>query len=202
MTLTARRDSDFWPIILAIAIFALFSIWAAITSVGFLEADSCTHYLYARFALQDTSLLVNVWGRPICTALYAIPATLFGRLGVRFTSLLVAIACGLIAYRIAKNQGYRWPSLALIFTLAQPLVFLHSFTELTELPFALMLALGFLAYQKRQWLAMTILIGFTPLARPEGFAFVALAALALIAHRRWWWLVVLPMPLVLWNHAG
>jgi hypothetical protein len=197
-----RRQSDVWPITLAIAIFATFSIWAAITSVGFLEADSCTHYLYSRFVLHDPSLLVNVWGRPICTALYAIPATLFGRLGVRFTSLLIAIACGLIAQRIAKHQNYRWPALALIFTLAQPLVFLHSFTELTELPFALMLAIGFWAYLKKQWLAMAIVIGFTPLARPEGFGFVALAALALIVHRRWWWLAILPIPLILWNHAG
>ncbi|HEY1629640.1 MAG TPA: hypothetical protein VGF52_07255 [Tepidisphaeraceae bacterium] len=202
MRIASRRESDAWPITLAIGIFALFSIWAAITSYGFLEADSCTHYLYSRFAFQDPSLLVNVWGRPICTALYAIPATLFGRLGVRFTSLLVAIGIGLVAYRIAKIQNYRWPALALIFTLAQPLVFLHSFTELTELPFALMLALGFWAYQKRQWLAMAILIGLTPLARPEGFGFVALAALALIVHRRWWWLAVLPIPLIAWNHAG
>ena len=39
------------PIILAVAIFVLFSVVCSIRSDGFLEADSCTHYLYARFAL-------------------------------------------------------------------------------------------------------------------------------------------------------
>jgi hypothetical protein len=202
VTMLEKRSRDLLPIVLAIAIFAALSIWEAIKSTAFLEADSCTHYLYARFALQQPVLLVNVWGRPICTALYMIPAAIWGRIGVRFTSLLIAISCGLVAYRIARNQNYRWPALALIFTLAQPLVFLHSFSELTELPFALMIGLAFWAYQKRLWLAMTILISLTPLARPEGFGFLLLAALALIAHRRGWWLLILPIPLIYWNQAG
>src|SRR5688572_26036024 len=82
--------------------FAGLSLWAAITSEGFLEADSCTHYLYARFALQEPHFFVNVWGRPLCTAIYAIPAALTGRIGVRVTSLLLALACAAITYRIAK----------------------------------------------------------------------------------------------------
>ena len=112
-------------------------------------------------------------------------------------SLGLAIGCGLIAYRIAKNQNYRWPALALIFTLAQPLVFLHSFSELTELPFAFLLGLAFCSYQKRQWLWTAILVGLLPLSRPEGFGLLILGALALLVHRRWWCLLVLPIPLIL-----
>src|SRR5438105_1417514 len=127
-------SSDAWTLLLVGGVFAALSLWAAIASAGFLEADSCTHYLYARFAVGELHYLVNVWGRPLVTALYAIPAALFGRLGVRVTSLLVALSIALIAYRIARLQQFRWPALAFIFTLGQPLVFLHSFTELTELP--------------------------------------------------------------------
>lgn len=187
---------------LAIAIFAGLSIAAAISSEGFLEADACTHYLYARFAFQQPHYFVNVWGRPVCTTLYAIPAAIGGRLGVRLTSLLVAIGCALVAWRIAADQQYRRPALALIFTLAQPLVFLHSFSELTELPFALMIGVAFWAYQKRRWWAMAILAGFSPLARPEGFGFIILAAVGLAAHRRLRWLALLILPLVLWSYVG
>ena len=42
----------------------------------------------------------------------------------------------------------------------QPLVFLHSFSELTELPFAFLLTLGFWAYQRRQFLLMAFVMGF------------------------------------------
>lgn len=190
------------PVLLAIAIFAALSVAGSITSEGFLEADSCTHYLYARFAFEHPHYFVNIWGRPICTGIYAIPAAVAGRFGVHLVSLSLAIGCGLAAMRIARNQNYRWPALALIFTLAQPLVYLHSFSELTELPFALLLILAFWAYQQRRMLVMAILIALTPLSRPEGFGFIGLAALALVVHRRWWWLFVLPIPLLVWNHFG
>src|SRR5690242_14915984 len=78
-----------FAILLSICIFSALSLWAAITSTGFLEADGCTHYLYARFAFQEPHYFVNVWGRPICTAIYSIPALLAGRLGVRGMSLLL-----------------------------------------------------------------------------------------------------------------
>lgn len=203
--MTATRQKPFEngvPLAVATLIFASLSIWAALASPGFLEADSCTHYQYARFALGETHYLVNVWGRPFVTALNAIPATLVGRTGVRMTSLACALVIALAAYRIAKHQGYRRPALAFIFVLAQPLLFLHSFSELTELPFAMLLALAFWCYCKRQWLAMAIVVSLLPTARPEGFGFLVWAAIALIAHRRWWWVFILPLPVLIWDCAG
>lgn len=192
-----------WPaMLLAILLFAALSFAAAVASGGFLEADACTHYLYARFALSEYHYLVNMWGRPFCTAIYAVPAYLGGRLAVRATSLLLALAIGLISWRIAKNQGYRQPALALIFLLGQPILFLHSFSELTELPFAFLVALAFWAYQGRQWLAMTLAVSLMPTARPEGFGVLALAAVALLLHRRWRWIPLLFLPLAIWSFAG
>jgi hypothetical protein len=193
---------EWLPVAIAAVIFAAQSLTAAVKSEGFLEADACTHYQYARFALGEPHYLVNVWGRPFVTGLYAIPATLGGRIGVRVTSMCCALLIATIAWQIARDQKYRWPALAFIFTLAQPLVFLHSFSELTELPFALLLVLAFWAYRRKQWLIMTMLIGLTPTARPEGFGFLMLAAVALIAHRRAWWVLVLPLPLLIWTYAG
>jgi hypothetical protein len=194
-------------VLLTVAIFAALSITCAVTSDGFLEADSCTHYLYARLSLREPLKdnlhhLVNVWGRPLCTGLYAIPAAIGRRLGVRVMSCVLALACGLAAMRVAKLQGYRWPVLALIFTLAQPLVFLHSFSELTELPFAANIILAFWAYRARQFWLMALLVGISPMGRPEGFGFIALGAMALVLHRRWYWLPLLLVPLAGWNYAG
>ena len=72
----------------AALIFSALSVWGAVRSDGFLEADACTHYQYAQFALGEPHYLVNVWGRPFVTAVYAIPAVLAGRMGVRVTSLI------------------------------------------------------------------------------------------------------------------
>lgn len=192
-----------WPIaLLAIAVFSLMSITMAVVSVGFLEGDACSHFLTAQAAFADPTYLVNVWGRPVCTALYALPVHFSGRLGARLSSLVTAIVISLLTRSIARGQGWRWPTLALMFVLAQPLVFLHSFSELTELPFALLIALGFLAYQRRQFFCLALVMGFGPLSRPEGFGFLALTLLALVLHRRWWWSVLAVAPLILWDYFG
>ena len=190
------------PIGLAIGIFSALSLTAAVTSSGFLEADACTHYLYARFAWEEWHYFTNVWGRPFVTTIYSFGALAFGLPGVRVTSLLLAVGMGLVTMRIARNQGYRLPVLALIFTLAQPLVFLHSFSELTELPFAFLLACAFLAYQQRLWFLTALLAGLLPTARPEGFGFIGLAVLALVLHRRRRYLPVLFAPLMAWSIIG
>jgi hypothetical protein len=117
-------------------------------------------------------------------------------------SLLLAVGCALVARAIARATEDQRPTLAAIFTLAQPLLFLHSFSELTELPFALLLGVAFLAYARRQFLLMTVLIALGPLSRPEGFGFLVLAAMALAAHRRLRWLPLLAIPLIVWDIEG
>ena len=192
-----------WPAaVLAMVVFGTLSVAAGILSEGFLEADACTHYLYSRFAADQPPLLVDVWGRPFCTIIYMLPAMLGARAGVRIFSMLMAVAIALITMRIARNQGYRRPALAMIFLLGQPLIFLHSFSELTELPFALLIALALWAYQVRNWWALAILVGLMPTSRPEGFGFIALAAVALVLHRRWYLLPILLVPVAAWNCTG
>src|SRR3954469_23406447 len=176
----ARDTRAAWA---AVLVFSVLSLACAIASDGFLTADALSHYLYAKYALHDPTLLVDVWGRPLVTGLYALPAHFAGRLGVRITSLLVAVVCAFTAGRIARDQGVR-PVVALLFTLAQPLVFLNSFAEMTELPFAALAGLAFLAYQARWWWLAAALAALLPLTRPEGFEFVALAAVGLLANRK------------------
>ena len=194
--------SDRVTLAVAVACFAAVSAYFAVTSNAFLEGDACTHFMYARAAWSAPYYLVNVWGRPVCTGLYAVPVHLGGRLAARMTSLAIAIGMAVVCRSIARRQGWRWPVLAAVFTFAQPLVFLHSFSELTELPFAGLMTLAFLAYQRRQWFWFALVVGLTPLSRPEGFGFVALAAVALLLHGRARWWTVLAVPLVAWDVAG
>ncbi len=131
------------------------------------------HYLSARFAFSSPQNFVDVWNRPLVVMLNAGPAWLGGRLCVRFASMLLAIGCGLVAFQIAAHQGARRPVLAMMFTLGQPLLFMHSFSEMTELPFALLLGLAFIAFQTDYLFRASILAACLPLARPEGFGILA-----------------------------
>ncbi|MGA2497853.1 MAG: hypothetical protein ABSH20_08935, partial [Tepidisphaeraceae bacterium] len=188
--------------LVAIGVFALLSAVMAVVSKGFIEGDACTHYLYARFAIDEPHYLTNVWGRPFCTGIYAVPALIAGRIGVRWASMLISVAIAGILWRVARLQGYRWPALAVIFTLAQPMLFVHSFSELTELPFALLLALALAAYQARRWYWLALVVAIMPTARPEGFGFIILTGIALAAHRRWLAMPLLVIALAIWSFAG
>ena len=186
----------------AAAIFALLSALSAILSTGFLETDACTHYLSAHFALRQPHRFLSVWDRPLFMLLYSLPAAYGGILGARLVSLVMALGCAWCGWRIASKLGMKRPELAFIFVLAEPLLFLHSFAEMTELCFALLIGLAFLAYMDRRWGAMALLVAISPLGRPEGFGFLFLAGIALIAHRRWRWLAVLPLALLTWTTVG
>src|SRR5438270_5764509 len=116
-TLNSTKEWPQWlSLLIAVVIFALFSTTAAIYSRGFLEADGCTHFLYSRFVWQEHHLITNVWGRPFCTAIYAVPA-LFHRQGVRTASMIMAVAICMLTFHIARRQNYRLPALAGIFLL-------------------------------------------------------------------------------------
>jgi hypothetical protein len=222
------RHSGFWfrhsAAALAILAFAICSLAAAATSRGFLESDGATHFVFARHALEQPIFFIDIWGRPLCTALFAIPARFGGLFGVRATSMLCAMGCALVAMIIAAGSSSRDRAapnpplpvvrgragkgvehqalLALIFTLGQPLLFLHSFSELTELPFALIIGLAFLCYQRQWWWGMAIFATISPLGRPEGFAFLILALAVLAIHRKWTPMIILPTGLIAWSIAG
>lgn len=194
------------PILLATLIFTALSVLMNLWSSGFLEEDGRVHYLMARFAFAMPTYFTDVWGRPIATLLYAPAAATVGLHGVRLTSLVIALLTALVTWRIAVGQGaangQRYAALAFVFTLAQPLVYFHSFAVLTELPFALLFGLAFWCYQKRWFAAMAVLAAVSPAARPEGFGVLLLASVALLAHRRWWWLPILSVGLLAWDLTG
>src|ERR1700733_2748531 len=82
-------------VLIAAAIFSILSINLAVKSDGFLDADAATHYAFARNASHDLYALTNVWARPLATGLFMYPAAIAGRIGVRMTSLVCALVCGL-----------------------------------------------------------------------------------------------------------
>ena len=184
--------------------FALFTgCWAiaAITADGFLEDDAWTHYLYSRFALAKPAYFFDVWARPICTGLYALAAPWAGMIGCRVISLILVGVCVWLTMRTAKVLRID-DRVAAIFLLGQPMLFLHSLSVMTELPFAVLLIGAFLCFLRGRWWAMAALLGLLPLARPEGFGFLLLGVVALIAYRRFACLPLLLLPIGAWSWCG
>src|SRR2546426_586041 len=109
-----------WPnriaLIAGCVIFSVLSAYLAYKSDSDLEADATTHFLQARYAFREPHYFTSVWGRPLCTIAYAIPARIGdveqGRFATRLTSLALALVVAWVTYLIARRQGFRRPALA------------------------------------------------------------------------------------------
>lgn len=209
----ASHEDKFWSrgeagvVLIAAAVFGGLWLWQVRQSTGFLEADACTHYQIARYAFAEPYRFVDVWGRPLKTVLYAVPAWFGGRLGVQAMSLVLAIGIAWVAMILGRAVGMKMSAVAFVCTLAQPLLFLHSFSELTELPFAFLLGVVAVLVVHGRWVCAALLAGLLPAARPEGFAFLAVMAALLVCagwkqKKVWAALPLLGVGLAAWSLAG
>src|ERR1700739_687108 len=68
------------------------------------EQDVDYHFLMARTAWGDHSYFVDVWGRPLFTALFA-PVALLGFVPARFFALAISVAAVWQTYRLPCDLG-------------------------------------------------------------------------------------------------
>jgi hypothetical protein len=159
----ATRRAIIW-----LAAFAIVGIALALLYPDSYQQDGGTHFLFARDAWWNHVLLVDVWGRPLFTTLYAIPA-LLGYLPAKLLTVAVCVATAWQCWRWAEDEGMPRAELAIPFLALQPSVLLLASDTMTEPLFALVLVIALrLRRAGRTQLAMVI-ASLLPLARPEGF---------------------------------
>jgi hypothetical protein len=139
-----------------------------LSSTAFIEADDVAHYEYSRWAPKHPEAILEVWGRPLVTLFYLVPAQ-FGPQAARMWSLLLGVAAALTAAALARRAGAKRPALAGVAALAMPYAFLQTYAIMTELLFSTLLAVAVLLWRDRRFVAAVAVVSFLPLARPEGF---------------------------------
>lgn len=170
--------------------------WLCLSSPGAPVHDEIGYYLTAKHAWQYPGWILTGWQRPVQILLYMLPS-LFGLGGVRFASMLMAIATTVVVVLAAKNLGQKNLFWVTLFLWGQPWFSRLSFTGITEVPFSLVLVAGiFLALDRRQaWAGLCF--GLLPLIRPEGLALTGLwVVYSLSRHQlRGMWLALAPIAL-------
>ncbi|MBN2445392.1 MAG: hypothetical protein JXO22_01605 [Phycisphaerae bacterium] len=159
------------------------SIGMAAFSDGTHHDDDLTHLQIARWSCQWPAYLLDDWGRPGFTVLYALPAQ-FGYFPARvFSGLLTAVTAWL-AYDIARRQGVPHAALVPALLWLQPLTFTLSYTWLTETTLALYLTLGMWLLLRRHYTLSAFFISLCMVTRHEGALFVGLWGLLYLYQRR------------------
>jgi hypothetical protein len=185
--LQSQRAS--WRAIAWLVAFAIAGIALAIMYPDSYQQDGGTHFLFARDAWWNHALLVDVWGRPLFTALYAIPA-LLGYLPAKLLTVAVCVATAWQCWRWAEDEGMSRAELAIPFLALQPSVLLLAGDTMTEPLFALGLVIALRLRRAGRVQGAMLLASLLPLARPEGFFVCVLWGIWTVADARvgdaWW----------------
>lgn len=182
--------------VLTLAGLAL-SVCMGLLSDGTHQDDDLTHLQIARWSWTHPVYLLDNWGRPGFTALYA-PAARLGWDAARIFSGLLTALTAWLAYLIARRQGVRLAALTPLLLWLQPLTFTLSYTTLTETPLAFYVTLAMWLYLRGSFALSAAVVSLATVTRQEAAIFPALWALAMIWRRRpvWEWLWVAWAPLV------
>jgi hypothetical protein len=146
------------------------------------QQDGGTHFLFARDSWREPWRLVDVWGRPLFTAFYAIPA-LAGYAPAKMLTVLICIVTGYQTWRLAIAYGFERPALAIPLLFLQSSFLLLSSETMTEPLFALVLVCALRLRHAHRDRAAALMVSLLPLARPEGFFIAALWAIWMLLPR-------------------
>jgi hypothetical protein len=153
------------------------------------QQDGGYHYQHARWAWTYPGLFVSVWGRPLFTLVYALPAQ-FGYEAARVFSVFIALAVAWQTWRLAADLKVGRAELAVPLIFLQPSFFILAPDLLTEPVFALVFVVALRLHLKGWVKAGMVVASLMILARPEGFFLGVLWGVWVLFDRRdaraWW----------------
>ena len=198
MNAPPREGSPSWlPAALALGATASLLALLALTSETLGSGDSFLHYLISRQAWSRPELFLDVWGRPVFTVVYAVPA-LLGLQAVRLWSVAISLVTCYATYRMAVAERSKLALMVIPLLVLQPEYLRASFDGLTELLFACLLALALWAFRRDRWLLSAALASLFSMARWEGILLILVWAFFLWSRRRLLSFLVF-VPHLLWN---
>lgn len=139
------------------------------------DGDSVNHYLHNRYAFEYPWIFIHSWSRPF----FVLASCLFvqlGFIGMKLFNSIMAVGAAYLAYQLAKKIEIHRPELVMPLIMFMPDYLQLSLSGLTEPLFSFMVVASLLSLAHDKNVLGALIISFLPFARPEGFFFVALAA--------------------------
>jgi hypothetical protein len=160
-------DTDLRNATIALGLMALLGVALICLFPGSPEQDTDYHFLEARSAWSNPWLFVDVWGRPLYTTLYALPA-LLGFTVARFFTVGIGLATAWQTWRLAGDLCLERAWLVIPLLLGQS-VFFELFPDLlTEPLFSLVFVVALRWHLRGRTRLGMLAASLLPLARPEG----------------------------------
>ena len=137
-------------------------------------ADSITHFHISKFSWVHNDLFMDQWGKPVFNILFS-PIAQLGFKAIVITNIILIFFLSWLGYKIAQMLNLKHPHWVAWIYLLTPIVIGNSISSLTEPICSLFLVLFIYYGLKNKWIMASIILGFMPFARSEGFVIVLLA---------------------------
>lgn len=166
------------------------------------SGDSVLHYLYSRYSWEQPELLLNHWAKPLFTFITS-PFAQFGFVGMKVFNVIVICSCILFTYLVSIQLKIKNSSISGIFIICMPLVFVLTFSGLTEPLFALFTILSvYFVLTNKRIVYGAIILSFLPFIRSEGLIMIGVFALFFIYIKNWKALFFLTFGHVIYSIIG
>jgi hypothetical protein len=159
------------------------------------DGDSVSHYLYSKWALTETYLLIDHWNKPVFT-LFTVLFAQLGFYGMKLINSILFLAAIYYTYKLIEKEKIENAALAIVIVGFMPQYLLVSQSGLTEILFSFLLILTLYLIQENKLILASISASFLPFSRPEGYFFILILGLFLLYRKQWKLL-----PLLLTGHV-
>lgn len=171
--------------LLVVLLVAASILGIKLSSDGLLEkGDGVMHYLIARYTWQHPILFLDLWGKPLFSALAA-PFAQFGHLGVAIFNIVVAAATGWVGVLALRKAGPAAQASFPLLVLLAPQYVLMTIAGMTEPLFGLVTVATTYFLVRERHVAAAITASLAPFARPEYIAFLPAIAFWLVMQKQW-----------------
>ncbi len=202
---STKRDSA--PSLLIYSAF-ICGLWMWLFPVSG-DGDAVMHFENFREGQTHTKSILHPWARPLYAALN-LPVSYFGMMASRLFHLGLAMLMAWQTYLYAKDLKLKYAPLAISFALLQPYAMLLSGDTMTEIPYALLVIVALRLWHFKKYVWVSILVGLSPLIRPEGFFLGLLLGILFLTYRptglnlvrRWLTASLASCGILLWLLAG
>jgi len=163
----------------------LFFLWILFRSEGFVgDADSITHYRFARYSWRFPAFLLDHWAKPVFTLL-ASPFAQFGHIGVSIFNLLAGIASAWLVWLSAKKLAYNNRLLLPFLVFFTPIYTLLVISGQIEVLFGLFIMATVLLCLEKKYFWAAIVISFSHLVRTEGIIIIPIIGLYFLVIKQY-----------------
>ncbi len=197
--LLLKKENIIYLILFLYAVIATLSIIFFNGTVD--TGDSITHYLFAKYAPLHHVLFFDHWAKPIYVLLFS-PFAQFGFIGIKVFNTLIALITIYVTYKTAKVLNLKNFTIVAIIMMFSPLYYILTFSGLTDLLFALLIAVCIYLCVKEKYLIASIVVSFSPFIRSEGLIIIGVFGLYFLFKRKWKIIPLLLLGHIAYSIAG